>query len=494
MRHKTLLGTLGVLILLAATTLTCRTSHAAPFAFLTLSESDVVSKLDLPTNEATNIPVGNRPIGIAISPDGSRAYVLNFDSSNISVIDTAAATNIGTIPLTGAQPLGIVVTPDGARLYVANTQSLFVSVVDTAAGAEVLTIPMTSGPHFVAINPAGTRVYVSKFNGRVAVIDTATNVVVADILLPSGAPPYDIAVSPDGSRVYSAAFLGPLVYVIDATTNLSAGTIAVSGGADQLRLSPGGETLYVGMWPADAVSVVDTASSAEIDTIPVGDGPEGLDITPDGTRLYVNNHGTETISVVDTASNNVVATVPVLGARPMSYGDFITTGASVPTTTTSTSSTTTTSATSTTLPDFDSGTLDCQKAIGKSFKRFGAKAHLFISGCLDNILGAVAAGGQPADAVQACTRAIDLVQPTSRLSRARGAVRGTILDRCVAATVASLGNTCSPSAATMAEVADCVLGEQLHAAMRAASAEYGAACSLLQAVGLAQFPPVCPSL
>jgi YVTN family beta-propeller protein len=249
----------------------------------------------------------------------------------------------------------------------------------------------------------------------------------------------------------------------------------------------------VGLFSVDAVSVIDTASEVQTTTIPVGDGPEGLDVTPDGSRLYVNNVLSDTISIVDTVTNGVIATVPVLGEGPMSYGDFITTGSPASTTTTSTSSTTSTSATSTTLPAFNAATLDCQKAIGKSFKRYGAKAHTFIGGCLDKILSVLSAGGQPSDALPSCRTAIDLGQTTSRLSRARVAVRGTILDRCVGATLASLENACSPSAATMAEVADCVLDEQLLAAMRAATAEYGSACSLLEAVGLAQFPPACPA-
>src|SRR5262245_57408983 len=73
----------GCGLLLASLFLGPAPGMAAPFAFLTLSDSNVVSKLDLATNLALNIPVGARPVGLAISPDGTRAYVANYVDSTI---------------------------------------------------------------------------------------------------------------------------------------------------------------------------------------------------------------------------------------------------------------------------------------------------------------------------------------------------------------------------------------------------------------------------
>jgi DNA-binding beta-propeller fold protein YncE len=36
------------------------------------------------------VPVGIRPFAVAVTPDGKHAYVTNADSTNVSVIDTAA--------------------------------------------------------------------------------------------------------------------------------------------------------------------------------------------------------------------------------------------------------------------------------------------------------------------------------------------------------------------------------------------------------------------
>jgi YVTN family beta-propeller protein len=61
-----------------------------------------------------NIRVGNRPFWVAVSPDGSLAYVtnLNLNAGTVSVINTATNTVIDTIPV-GTQPFGVAVSPDG---------------------------------------------------------------------------------------------------------------------------------------------------------------------------------------------------------------------------------------------------------------------------------------------------------------------------------------------------------------------------------------------
>ena len=56
------------------------------------------------------IPVGLGPIGVAITPDGTRVYVTNDNSDTISVIDTATNTVVATIPV-GSGPVAVAITP-----------------------------------------------------------------------------------------------------------------------------------------------------------------------------------------------------------------------------------------------------------------------------------------------------------------------------------------------------------------------------------------------
>src|SRR5215510_7569776 len=60
-----------------------------------------------------------------------RGYVTNSNDNTVSVIDTTTNTVIATVPV-GEHPLGVAVTPNGAFAYVANESSNSVSVIDTA--------------------------------------------------------------------------------------------------------------------------------------------------------------------------------------------------------------------------------------------------------------------------------------------------------------------------------------------------------------------------
>src|SRR5947207_5962114 len=58
------------------------------------------------------IPVGTEPFGCALTPDGSKLYVANFSSDNVSVINTATDQVSTTIANVGPKPRGIAIGTD----------------------------------------------------------------------------------------------------------------------------------------------------------------------------------------------------------------------------------------------------------------------------------------------------------------------------------------------------------------------------------------------
>ncbi len=160
----------------------CSPPPAQFFAYVTNSNSSSVSVIDTASNAVVaTVGVGARPIGVAITPDGSRAYVANSFSNSVSVIDAANNTVVATVPVESV-PQGLAITPDGSRAYVANSFSNSVSVIYTASNTVIATVGVEASPTGVAITPGGTRVYVTDGSftfGSVSVIDTVTNTVVA---------------------------------------------------------------------------------------------------------------------------------------------------------------------------------------------------------------------------------------------------------------------------------------------------------------------------
>ena len=176
---------------LVATCALCSPPLAGPFAYVANSNSSSVSVIDTASNTVVaTVGVGNRPIGVAITPDGSRAYVANSNSNSVSVIDTASNTVVATVAVE-SYPQGVAITPDGSRAYVANTFSNSISVINTASNTVTATVGVEAAPSAVAITPDGNHVYVTDGSftfGSVSVIDTVTNTVVATV--PVGVRPH----------------------------------------------------------------------------------------------------------------------------------------------------------------------------------------------------------------------------------------------------------------------------------------------------------------
>src|ERR1700729_3382714 len=142
-------------------------AQAQTFAYVADPQTSTVSVIDTADNiVVATITVGNGPYGLAFSPDGTRAYVANSQSSvfpnpgTVSVIDTASNTVTGTI-IVGVNPLGVAITPDGRRAYVTNGGDFTVSVIDTASNTVTATVAVGAIPFWLAITPDGTRAYVA---------------------------------------------------------------------------------------------------------------------------------------------------------------------------------------------------------------------------------------------------------------------------------------------------------------------------------------------
>jgi YVTN family beta-propeller protein len=104
------------------------------------------------TNSIVNsIPTGPAPNGIAVTPDGTRAYVADFGGDTVDVIDLTSMTNLGTPITVGTNPRGLAIAP-GGQLYVANFGNVTVSVIDTATNQVSATLHARGGPADVTIS------------------------------------------------------------------------------------------------------------------------------------------------------------------------------------------------------------------------------------------------------------------------------------------------------------------------------------------------------
>jgi len=278
------------------------------------------------------VAVGSSPRWAAITPDGAFVFVTNFGSGDLSVIDTSSDRIVNTVAIS-YQPLGIAITPNGAKAYVTLPKDDKVAVVNVLpAGAGVLTgfVNVGMNPGFVAITPNGKLVYVTNFkSSSVSVIDTATDQVVATLLLGPlfGGPlgPARIAITPNGEHAYVAC------------VNVSNTVQVEINNGNKLNVKlwdpPLGQCFGVGIAtvvpPATFhVYITDTLANGYVSIVAdqdfslvssedpqVGLNPCGVAITGDSSFAYVTCEFANQVAVIDTQSRKVVHTINV-GKQP----------------------------------------------------------------------------------------------------------------------------------------------------------------------------------
>jgi DNA-binding beta-propeller fold protein YncE len=279
------------------------------------------------------IAVRNTFQGLAWSPDGARFYVSGgvddavyefakgadgFAAARTFDLAHKEGVGLSVKPATGA----LAVSPDGSRLLVANFENDSVSVIDLATGmareqdlrpgvidpAKAGT-PGGSFPRAV-LWTSPTRAYVASERDRevIALDVSASTVAVAARIRTAGQP---VALAARGRRLYAALDNADAVAVIDTGADrlveqvhaaslpgAPAGLAKLGGaGTDALALSGDGRTLYVSNGGANDVAVIRLASkpgaSRVVGLIPTGWYPTALAARADGRALYVVNGKSE---------------------------------------------------------------------------------------------------------------------------------------------------------------------------------------------------------
>ena len=271
----------------------------------TSGQPPVVTPVDTATNTAgTKIPFAadsTIPESIAITPDGTTAYVT--DPLDKTVIPIDLATNIAETPIPVAgYTVAIAVTPNGATAYVTDADG--VTPINTATNTAGTPIPISGGAAGIAITPNGTTAYVGVDGGLVP-IDLATNTpgtMISDPDLSVG--PYAtqaIAITPDGDTAYVSTG-GPCdcMTPINLATNTIGTPITLQGSQipSGIAITPNGSTAYVTQgsfgFVDDAegiVTPIDLATSTAGTPIPIAGLPEGIAITPNGSTAYAATYG-----------------------------------------------------------------------------------------------------------------------------------------------------------------------------------------------------------
>ena len=183
-------------VLELAVTADGRQLAATSRTFLDGGESHYTLTVIDPTRGAVTatVPLPGQVDALALTPDGSRAYLL--DGSELRVVDMAAARLLDSVKL-GADGNDVAVSPDGRTVLVTCETGL--KIIDGTRGAVQQTIGLRDGPAALAVTPDGRRALVlTSQNKALATIDLESRTVTGAVAV--GGSPADVTLTPDGAQ------------------------------------------------------------------------------------------------------------------------------------------------------------------------------------------------------------------------------------------------------------------------------------------------------
>jgi YVTN family beta-propeller protein len=277
------------------------------------------------------VPVGDDPHEVAVSDDGTTAYVTNYrNGTTIAVVDLVAQRALAPIQLgalraphgvafaagklfftaEGAKVVGrydpvarvidwvvgtgqdrthmVVTSADAATVFTSNVSSATVSIIERRAGAPPGAPPGQRGP-----GPGG---------GPPPADWHVTNVPVG-----RGSEGFDL--SPDGRELWVANAQDATISVIDVAAHAVVETLPSTRSANRLKFTPDGAYVFVSDLAGDQMLVIDAKTRREHARIPLGGNSEGIVMASDRSRAYTTLNSRDAVAAIDLRTMRMVGEV-----------------------------------------------------------------------------------------------------------------------------------------------------------------------------------------
>lgn len=240
-----------------------------------------------------------------LSEAAPRAFLTDYSTGNIAVIDTATDTLIANSLNVGPQAWSVAIG-DNDRAYFFSSAGI--TVVDTVAlvATNAIPLPACSNDSPLTIDPASVNVYIGcNPAGEILQFDLATETVVASQAI-ANAWFVDLITDASGDRLMAADLAFGDIHFLDigplaVDTSLSADVVSTNG----LDLDLSQNQLYVPTFSPNELTVIDPVSATVTASIPAPGWHVAVDPVPGGPAYLLDPNGQ--VSVIDMASNSVAS-------------------------------------------------------------------------------------------------------------------------------------------------------------------------------------------
>lgn len=228
----------------------------------------------------------------------------------------------------GDLPLNMVISPDGKFLAVTNNgySEQFVSIIDVATHKQIQTLPVRASFFGIDFTNDGNSLFVSGggINQVYRFVKQNGKFVLADSIRISKDPEANIFVmgiksADNGKTLYVATKALKEILKISVPDKRIVKKLRLGSFLYDVLLTPDNKKLYVSEWGGKSVVIIDPRNFTVLKTIPVGDHPNKMALSKDG-RLFVANANTDNISVINTNTDSIVETISILPYKGARYG------------------------------------------------------------------------------------------------------------------------------------------------------------------------------
>jgi YVTN family beta-propeller protein len=238
-------------------------------------EITVINGTDLKV--VATIPVGKRPRGIQVSPDGKTVYV------------ALSGTPVAPPPKLDAQGNPIFQRgkdDDDDETAHADKSADGIGVINVAQKKLTGRLSVGSDPEEFSLSKSGTELYISNEDVKSASVISLASGKVTHII-PVGEEPEGVATAPDGKSFYVTCEAGGDVYVIDTTSYKIIGHFKVPVRPRSVDFLPGGDIAFVPSESVGLLNVIDTSHYTILKavTLPPGSRPVRVRVAPNGWQI-----------------------------------------------------------------------------------------------------------------------------------------------------------------------------------------------------------------
>jgi len=252
------------------------------------------------------IATGKGPAGMALDKRLGRVYVAISGENEIIVIDITGGeiTNQINLP-TGDRPQELVLTPDGKTLLSLNAGTNTVSFIDTLSLLESKRVNVGYGPRSILMDRTGKRAYVfNTLSGTISVLDIASRAIVTTFSTDPG--PIRGQFNIKGDNLYVIHERSSYITVVDPFTFRVLKRFSVGTGMISIKVDERTGLAYIGRKNEPVVGVYNPLSFVSVDFVKTGGTIDYMAIDGEENNLYLVNSDMKSLMVSNLVRKRVM--------------------------------------------------------------------------------------------------------------------------------------------------------------------------------------------